>query len=65
MVDEATRFSMATLLKGKTASDILSGLTRTWFRLFGARQVLKSDREGGLASEEAAIFWERWSTSLL
>ena len=26
MVDEATRFSMATLLNGKTASDILSGL---------------------------------------
>ena len=55
MIDEATRFTMATVIKTKQPQDLISAMNNSWFRLFGAPRCIISDREGGIASEEAAI----------
>jgi hypothetical protein len=61
--DECTRFSMAQIVSGKKASDLLPAIAGMWFRYFGAPKLLISDHEGSLCGEEGAIFCERWHTS--
>ena len=64
MIDEATRFTMAVVIKTKQPQDLISAMTNSWFRLFGAPRCIISDREGGIASEEASIWAERWQTTI-
>ena len=61
--DEATRFSVAEVIKSKEPEEILGALKRAWIRYFGAPQLFISDSEGALGSEEAGIWAERLGTS--
>jgi hypothetical protein len=61
MIDEATRWTSAWLVRSRRASDILSSITRNWIRIFGAPQVFISDKEGAVDSEKGSIFFERWN----
>jgi hypothetical protein len=63
LCDEATRFSMAEVIKTKEPCDILSGIKKAWVRVFGVPQIFISDSEGALGSEEASIWAERLGTS--
>jgi hypothetical protein len=64
LIDEATRWTATALLAGRKTSDVLPAITATWLRIFGAMDVLVSDQEGALASEEGAVWCERWGISL-
>ena len=63
LCDEATRFSMAEVIKTKEPTDILSGIKKAWVRVFGVPQLFISDSEGALGSEEASIWAERLGNS--
>ena len=63
MIDEAIRFTMCELIPNKQTSTIIDAVTNSWFRHFGPPQLIVSDQEGGLVSEDAAIWSERWGTS--
>ena len=63
LVDEATRWSAAELVKGKTTNDLIPTIIRIWFRLFGPPKTITADHEGSLCSEEASIAFERWGVS--
>ena len=63
LLDEATRWTVARIIPGKEATHILRFITDDWLRLFGSPQVLMSDQEGGLYSEEGAVWMERHSIS--
>jgi hypothetical protein len=61
-IDEATRWSMAVEIPDRQSGTIIHALTVCWFRVFGAPDLIVSDQEGGLCSEEASIWSERWGT---
>ena len=63
IIDEAIRFTMCELIPNKQTTTIIDGVTNAWFRHFGPPQLIVSDQEGGLISEDAAIWSERWGTS--
>eukprot|EP00971_Amphidinium_carterae_P271540 5387674-Amphidinium_carterae.1 len=64
LIDECLRFSVAIPVKSRAPSDVLGAITRAWFKVFGPPAVLVSDREGAVASEEGAVWAERWNTSI-
>ena len=63
LCDECTRFSVAELIKSRETSDILGAIKNSWIKYFNVPQLLVSDSEGALGSEEAAIWAERLGTS--
>ena len=63
IIDEAIRFTMCELIPNKQTTTIIDAVTNTWFKHFGPPQLIVSDQEGGLISEDAAIWAERWGTS--
>jgi hypothetical protein len=63
IIDEATRYSCARLVDNKQTATIIDMLTEAWFTYFGPPQLILSDQEGALISEESAVWSERWSTS--
>ena len=64
MIDEATRWTSACVLPSKSAHDICSSITNTWFRIFGPPTCIISDAESGLTSEEALVWAERWNVDI-
>ena len=60
LIDEATRWTCATIVTDRSPVSILGCITRNWIRIFGAPRILISDREGALGSEEASVWFERW-----
>ena len=64
LIDEAIRWTATQLVPDRQASTIIKAITGMWLKLFGPMQCLVSDQEGGLASEEAAVWAERWKLSL-
>lgn len=60
LCDEATRFSVTAVLPNRETDTILRFITQSWIRLFGPPRTLMSDQEGGLSSEEGAIWFERF-----
>ena len=52
IIDEATRFTMASVLKDKSAVTLIRAIDRDWVRFFGPPRVIVVDGEKGLDSEE-------------
>ena len=48
MIDEATRWTAATIISDKQASTVTRAITQLWFRTFGPPTTLMSDHEGGI-----------------
>jgi hypothetical protein len=61
LICEATRFSVAFEISDRSAASILEGMCTNWFRVFGPPEMIVSDREGSLTSEEASLFGEHWN----
>ena len=58
-LDEAIRCTAGSILKGKSAEDLIAAISTHWIRHFGPMGVLIADGEKGLASEEVAQFLDR------
>lgn len=56
---EAIRWTAGSILKGKTAEDLIAAISTHWIRRFGPMGVLIADGEKGPASEEVAQFLDR------
>ena len=61
LICEATRFSVAFEISDRSAASILKDMCTNWFRVFGPPEMIVSDREGSLTSEEASLFGEHWN----
>ena len=59
LLDEAIRWTAGSILKGKSAEDLIAAISTHWIRHFGPMGVLIADGEKGLASEEVAQFLDR------
>ena len=59
VVDEATRYKVATLCQGRELQHIFSALMRGWMRYFGPMRTLVSDQETSLMSVEAGSECQR------
>jgi hypothetical protein len=59
-VDEAIRWSAAVIIPNREAGTIIRALTQLWFRIFGPPNLIISDHEGAIDSEEASVWAERW-----
>ena len=64
LIDECTRWSSAQVILSKKVCDMLPAIVSPWFRFFGPLQVMYSEHEGALRSEEASIMFERWACSI-
>ena len=64
LLDEAIRFCAASSLADKTAASIIAAITVDWLRPLGPMRVLVADQEGGLMSDEAAQWMDRWQIQL-
>jgi hypothetical protein len=64
LIDEATRWTTAEVLKSKDTEDLIRFITDRWVRVFGAPKVIISDQEGGLFSEQSSIWCERSGFSI-
>ena len=64
LIDESIRWTATALIADKQAATIIKAITNSWLKIFGPMQTLVSDQEGGLASEESAVWAERWKISL-
>lgn len=64
VIDEAIRWSAGMVIGGKTPSHILPALALCWFKVYGPPEVLISDKEGALLSEEASVFFERYGCTI-
>jgi len=64
MLDECTRFTVATILPGRSAKEICDTISKAWITYFGPPGLIVSDRESGLVSEFASGWAERVGTSL-
>ena len=64
LIDESIPWTATQLVPDSQAATIIKAITNMWLKLFGPMQCLVSDQEGGLASEEAAVWAERWKLSL-
>ena len=59
LLDEAIRWTAGSILKGKSAEDLITAISTHWNRHFGPMGVLIAEGEKGLASEEVAQFLDR------
>ena len=59
LLDEAIRWTAGSILNGKSAEGLISGINTNWIRHFGLMGVLIADGEKGLASEEVAQILDR------
>jgi len=64
LIDEAIWWTTTAVLADREAVSILTAITTQWLQPYGAMQVLVSDRESGLVSEEVAQWLDRWSVQL-
>ena len=56
MIDECTRYSMCTILRDQTPTEICRAMSNCWFRVFQPPRLILADQEGALISDEAGIF---------
>ena len=59
VIDEVTRFKVATLCEGRELNHILSALMRGWIRFFGPMRTLVSDQETSLMTVAAGVELQR------
>jgi len=64
LLDEAIRWSTASLLTSKDAPSLITAISQDWVRPFGGPRVLIADGEKGLCSEQVAQFLDRCNTQL-
>ena len=64
LIDEATRWTVLTVLDRKTAIMIIAGITSGWIRPHGPMKLLVADIEGGLHGEEAYQWLDRWGIQM-
>ncbi len=64
LLDEAIRWSTASLLTSKDAPSLIMAISQDWVRPFGGPRVLIADGEKGLCSEQVAQFLDRCNTQL-
>lgn len=58
-IDECTRFTQAWLVNSNSSEDLLTALSRGWFKIFQPPSLIICDQEGGLSGDETAVFLER------
>jgi Reverse transcriptase (RNA-dependent DNA polymerase)/Integrase core domain len=63
-LDEATRWTVTSLLPSKDAKTITRAFTEAWIRVFGAPEVIMTDHESAMCSDEASVWCEKWNISL-
>ena len=63
MIDESTRFTVMTEIQDRQSGTIVDAMTECWIRYFEAPKLILSDQEGGLCSDEASVWAERFNTS--
>ena len=51
LIDEATRFTVASVLPGKSGVDFVRAIDKDWVRIFGPPRLIVADGETGLDSE--------------
>ena len=59
LLDEATRWTVASLLASKNAQALIEAIMTGWARYHGPMKLLIADGERGLATEEVAQFLDR------
>ena len=59
VIDEVTRFKVATLCESRDLTHILSALMRGWIRFFGPMRTLVSDQETALMTMAAGVELQR------
>ena len=59
LLDEAIRFTVASILPDKTPASIIEAISVHWVGRFGGMKYLVADGESGLASEEVAQYLDR------
>ena len=64
MVDATTRWSTATILKDRSADEILTNIDTSWCKLYGPPRVLMSDQEGAVATDYIASELEKRGITL-
>ena len=64
LIDESIRWEAAECLDSRRPDDILRFIVDRWLRIYGPMGTLLSDQEGGIASEQAAIWAERNNITL-
>ena len=65
LIDSAIRWTATALIPDRTSESIIKAITTNWLKLYGPMIALVSDQEGGLTSEVAAIWAEKWRINLL
>ena len=60
LLDEAIRFTAASVLVSKNSADIITAITTDWLRHYGPMRLLIADQERGLLSDESAQWMDRW-----
>ena len=64
IICERIRWSAGMVIDGTTPGHIFPALAFVWFRVYGPPEVVISDKEGALLSEEASVFFERYGCTV-
>ena len=64
LCDSCLRFSQADFLDTRSRADVLNMITFIWIRQYGPPELLISDREGALDSDEGRSWADRWGIQL-
>ena len=64
LIDEAVRWTTASVLPSKSSTDIVQAITLDWVRPYGPMRLLVADQEGGLLADESAVWLDRWQIQL-
>ena len=59
MIDEAIRFSIATVLPDKSAESIIRSIHKSWVQYFGPPRLIIADGDSGPDSEEVRKWLDR------
>ena len=65
LIDEAIRWKTGDELVNKQSPALLKAILYLWIRMFGPMQHLLTDQEGGLLSESASRFFEKFNITRL
>ena len=59
LIDEATRFTVASILPGRSGVDFIRAIDKDWVRIFGPPRLIVADCETGLDTEEVRQWLDR------
>ena len=64
MICTCVRWAQGQIVPNREPKAILPAIEHFWFRHYGAPQMIVSDQEGALFSDEGAIWASRWKVEL-